>query len=176
MIQTLETERLLLMPWTPDDVGLLSNLGRDPRVVRYIGRGHPWTAAEVLEVSDAQVDHWREHGFGWRVAMEKRTGEPIGFMALNIMHPDITGLEPQIHDIGWWLNPTAWGQGYAKEGAGAVRDHAFTTLAAPHLTARIRPANAASIGVSLSLGMTHLFDTTGRHGEAVSIFRRDAPA
>jgi RimJ/RimL family protein N-acetyltransferase len=172
---TLETQRLLLVPWSVDDVALLAELSSDSHVTRYIGRGRPWTAAQAIEVSDRQADHWHEHGFGWRIAIEKTSGESIGFIALNFMEPGTALVDPGTYEIGWWLGPGAWGRGYAGEGGRAVRDDAFQRLGAPDLTARIQPANAASIGVSRSLGLTHRFDTTGRHGEPVSIFRLEAP-
>lgn len=167
----LQTERLLLRPWTTEDVALLSALSSNPRVTRYIGDGLTWTALKAIAVSDRAVSHWREHGFGWRVVVELSTGAEIGLIALNLMGPGTAGLDPHAHEIGWWLTPDRWGHGFATEGASAAADDAFQSLKAPHLTARIRPENAASIEVATRLGMQFEFNTVAEPGIAVAVYR-----
>ncbi|MDE3132910.1 MAG: GNAT family N-acetyltransferase [Acidobacteriota bacterium] len=175
MSHVLETERLLLRPWTAEDVALLSALSSNPRVTRYIGLGHTWTALKAITVSDRALNHWREHGFGWRVVIELTSGNEIGLMALNLMGTGTAGLDPDEHEIGWWLSPERWGHGYATEGARAVADDAFTSLDAPHLTARILPENAASIEVARAIGMSFEFNTVAEPGVAVAVYRAFAP-
>ena len=150
----LQTERLLLRPWTSEDVALLAALSSNPRVTRHIGLGQTWTALKAITVSDRALSHWREHGFGWRVVIHVASGTEIGLLALNLVGAGTAGLEPDEHELGWWLSPEHWGHGYAAEAASAVAADAFTSLGAPHLTARIQPENAASIQVATSIGMS----------------------
>jgi RimJ/RimL family protein N-acetyltransferase len=171
----LETERLLLRPWTSEDVALLAALSSNPRVTRYIGLGHTWTALKAITVSDRALTHWREHGFGWRVVIHLASGTEIGLLALNLMGPGTAGLEPEEHELGWWLSPEHWGHGYANEAARAVADDAFTSLGAPHLTARIQPENAASIKVATGIGMSFEFNTVAEPGVPVAVYRGTAP-
>ena len=171
MAHVIETERLLLRPWTAEDVSLLAALSSNPRVTRYIGLGHTWTALKAITVSDRALSHWREHGFGWRVVVEVTSGAEIGLLALNLMGSGTAGLDPDEHEIGWWLSPDRWGHGYATEAARAVADDAFASLAVPHLTARILPENAASIEVATRLGMEFEFNTVADLGVAVAIYR-----
>lgn len=174
MPHVLETERLLLRPWTTDDVALLAALSSNPRVTRYIALGHTWTALKAITVSDRASSHWREHGFGWRVVIHVATGAEIGLLALNRMGDATAGLDADEHEIGWWLSPEYWGHGYATEGARAVAEDAFTSLGAPHLTARIRPENAGSVKVATSLGMAFEFNTVAEPGVLVAIYRGTA--
>lgn len=167
----LETERLLLRPWSADDVGLLAALSSNPRVTRYIGIGQTWTALKAITVSDRALSHWREHGFGWRVVVEVASGVEIGLLALNLMGSGTAGLDPHEHEIGWWLDPARWGHGFATEAARAVAEDAFTSLAVPHLTARIRPENDGSIHVARRLGMEFEFNTVAEPGVAVAVYR-----
>lgn len=176
MTHTLETQRLLLRPWTAEDVALLAALSSNPRVTRYIGDGQTWTTLKAITVSDRALTHWREHGFGWRVIIEFATGAEIGLLALNRMGDGTTGVDPQEHEIGWWLAPDRWGHGYATEAARAVADDAFASLRAPHLTARILPANAGSIQVATAIGMEFEFNTVAQPGVAVAIYRAFAPS
>jgi RimJ/RimL family protein N-acetyltransferase len=172
----LETDRLLLRPWTSEDVALLATLSSNPRVTRYIGLGQTWTALKAITVSDRALDHWREHGFGWRVVVHVSSGTEIGLLALNRMGDGTPGLEPDEYEIGWWLSPDRWGHGYATEGARAVAEDAFTSLGAPRLTARILPENAGSIAVAESIGMGFEFNTVAEPGVLVAVYRSSAPA
>ena len=171
MSHVLETERLVLRPWSADDVALLAALSSNPRVTRYIGLGHTWTALKAITVSDRALSHWREHGFGWRVVIEVTSGAEIGLLALNLMGAGTAGLDPDEHEIGWWLDPQHWGHGYATEGALAVAEDAFATLEVPHLTARILPENGASIEVATRLGMSFEFNTVAEPGVTVAVYR-----
>ena len=45
----LETARMRLMPWQPEDWLLLRPLATDPEVVRYISGGEPWPDERIRE-------------------------------------------------------------------------------------------------------------------------------
>jgi len=174
MPHVLQTERLLLRPWAAEDVALLSSLSSNPRVTRYIGDGLTWTALKAITVSDRALSHWRARLRLARVAIELTSGLAVGLIALNRMGPGTAGLDPEEHEIGWWLSPDRWGHGLASEGARAVADDAFESLAVPHLTARILPDNAGSIAVARRLGMEFEFNSVADPGVAVAIYRVQA--
>jgi RimJ/RimL family protein N-acetyltransferase len=171
----LETARLRLEPWAPAHGGMLARLAALPPVMRYVGDGVPWTAAEAEERSTRALVHWRTHGFGWRAAVERSGGRAVGLIALNLAGPGVPELADDEHEIGWWIDPAAWGRGYATEGGRAIVEEAFTRLGAPSVVARIQPANVASIRVAAALGLEHERDTAGRLGEPVRILRLRAP-
>lgn len=167
----LRTDRMSLEPWTEADFTVLEQLARTPAVMRYIGDGTTWTDARIADVGAHVVEHWRDHGFGWRVA--RVDGAPVGLIALSFAG-DGAGVDPDEYEIGWWLAPSAWGRGLAREGAAAVRDEAFDRLGAPSILARIQPANAASLGVAAAIGLSHEADSIGRGGEPIAVLRLDA--
>jgi RimJ/RimL family protein N-acetyltransferase len=167
----LRTERLTLDPWTGADVKLLGDLARTPAVMRYVGDGSTWSDARIRGVAEHVVTHWAEHGFGWRVA--RRDGAPVGLIALNFAGAG-SGVDADAYEIGWWLAPSAWGQGLAREGAAALRDEAFARVGAPSIVARIAPANAASLGVAAAIGLTHERRSVGRTGEPIAVLRLGA--
>ncbi len=166
----IESARLILRRWGPDDVALLTAMAREPQVVRYVGDGRPWPAERSAEVSRGLVAHWDAHGFGWRVAVAKHSGETVGLIALNYAGEG-SGVDPDEFEIGWWLWPSAWGRGLAGEGARRLAEEAFTRVGAPSLVARIQAANAASIAVAAKLGMTYEAESTGRAGEPFLAYR-----
>jgi len=167
----LRTDRMTLDPWTESDVKMLSDLARTPAVMRYIGDGTTWTDARIADVGAHVVEHWRRHGFGWRVA---RVGAvPVGLIALNFAGEG-AGIDASEYEIGWWLAPSAWGRGLAREGAAAVRDEAFARVGAPSIVARIQPANAGSLAVAAATGLSYESDSVGRGGEPIAVLRLDA--
>jgi RimJ/RimL family protein N-acetyltransferase len=168
----LQTDRMRLDPWTESDFTLLEALARTPAVMRYIGDGTTWTDARIAEVGAHVLEHWGAHGFGWRVA--RVGGTPIGLIALSLAGQG-AGVDAGDYEIGWWLAPSAWGRGLAREGAAAVRDEAFGRLGAPSIVARIQPANAGSLAVAAAIGLRYETDSVGRGGEPIAVLRLVSP-
>jgi RimJ/RimL family protein N-acetyltransferase len=166
----LRTDRMSLDPWTESDFALLANLARTPAVMRYVGDGTTWTDARIADVAARVVEHWRRHGFGWRVA--RVDGEPVGLIALSFAGEG-SGVDAREYEIGWWLAPSAWGRGLAREGGAAVRDEAFGRLGAPSIVARIQSANAGSLAVAAAIGLSYETDSVGRGGEPIVVLRLD---
>lgn len=171
----METHRLILRAWSEGDAPLLARLAAEPAVVRYVGDGRRWSEQRSYETSARLVEHWRAHGFGWRVAIEKSGGRAIGLIALNYIGEGTAGIAADEFEVGWWLAPTAWGRGLAVEAALAVIEEAFGRVRAPSVVARIQPANVRSTRVAERLGMSPDFDTTGRFGEPVRVYRLGFP-
>jgi RimJ/RimL family protein N-acetyltransferase len=167
----LETERLRLEPWTPAHGALLARLAALPEVMRYIGTGATWNAAEAETHAARALAHWRAHGFGWRGAVERASGEAVGLIAINLAGDDTPGLTADDHEIGWWFDPSVWGRGYATEGGRAIVAEAFGPIGATSVAARVQPGNIASERVVATLGLTFEGAGSGRHGEPIRIYR-----
>jgi RimJ/RimL family protein N-acetyltransferase len=170
----MDTARLKLTPWRPQHIELLARLSALPDVVRHVGDGQVWDAERVARSAGRAEAHWRDHGFGWRVATTQDTGTEIGFIALNFASEGTRGVAPTEYEIGWWIDPAHAGRGYAKEGARAVRDEAFGRLEAPSVIARIQPGNAASIAVAEAIGMRYELETVAEGGVRCEIYRAAA--
>jgi RimJ/RimL family protein N-acetyltransferase len=170
----IETDRLILVPWSAEHTELLARLSWIPEVMTFIGSGEVWSRATAEEVASVAHRHWVEHGFGWRAAIERASGDLIGFLALNFAGDGTARVDADEYEIGWWMDPAVWGQGLAQEGGAAIRDEALGRLNAPSVIACIQPTNARSIAVAESLGLTHDFLTTGKSGELVSVYRLTA--
>ena len=172
--EIIETERLRLVQWGEQHVPLLTRLSSLPQIMRYIGTGQTWPTHTAEEISEKQRRHWEEHRFGWRAAVEKETERQVGFIALNFVGEGTAGLDPCEYEVGWWLEPQAWGRGLAREGAEALCDEAFERLTAPSVVARIQPENKRSVRVARQVGLAFDFETTGNAGETVWVYRRPA--
>jgi RimJ/RimL family protein N-acetyltransferase len=168
----IETPRLRLERWSPASADVVVTLSRLPEMMRFIGTGGPWPRARAEAVASRALDHWQRHGFGWRLAVERETGRAVGFMGLNFTDDSTARLPAGEYEIGWWIEPQSQGQGLAKEGGAAIRDHALGDLGAPSVVARLRPANLASAGVAKALGLTFEFETTeDTTGGPVAVYR-----
>lgn len=170
-----QTERLRLERWTGRHLDLLVELSAKPGVTEFVGAGEPWSPSFAGEMAEAQLRHWAEHGFGWRVMVERESGRAIGFVALNFLGEGIDGLAAEEYEIGWWLEPAAWGRGLASEAAIAAKGEAFARLSVPSLVARIQPPNERSIRVAEKLGMLLDGFVTGRQGEELVVYRVNNP-
>lgn len=171
MPESLDTPRLILAPWEAEDVALLGRMASNPRIMRYIGDGTCWSATRVAEVAGRQLERWHAHDFGWRTITARGSGEQIGLVALNYLGDGAAGFDPGEFEIGWWLTPEVWRQGFASEAAAAVRDEAFERLGAPSIIARLQAANLGSAGVARHIGMEFETEATGRFNEPIVIYR-----
>jgi len=166
---TLETERLLLEQWDEERLEDFVRLAADPRVTGEFGEGCAWSRDRSEARFAEALGHWSRYGFGWRSALDRQTGEWLGFVGLNFARPEAVELAPRSVEIGWWLDPAAWGTGIATEGAIALRDEGFERVGLDWLWARYQTANRASARVTEKIGMRAVRVALGRHGEPMQL-------
>ena len=147
----LETERLTLRRFTPDDLDALVALDSDPAVMRYINGGRPTT---VEEMRDDYLPWWlayydRGDAWGFWAAIERETGAFLGWFHLRPNAGDPSD-EPE---LGYRLIQAAWGRGLATEGSIALIDKAFEELGARRVYASTMTVNAGSRRVMEKAGM-----------------------
>ncbi len=148
----LETERLILRRFTPDDVDLLVELDSDPEVMRYLNGGSP-TPREVIEreaLPRFLRFNDRANGVGYWAAIERASGSFLGRVFLRIMDLD----HPEVLDLGYRLRQAAWGQGYATEASRALLRQVFADPGIQRITAAALAGNIASRRVMEKAGMT----------------------
>ena len=145
MVQ-LQTERLNLCTWEEDDWKRFKPIATDPRVMRFISDGVPWTDEQIRDFISRNRTVFLERGFcRWKLE-EKVTGELIGFCGLGFLHE-----EPD-PEIGWWLAPAFWGRGLATEAARAAFADATNRLNLCRIVSIAHPENTASIRIMQKLG------------------------
>jgi RimJ/RimL family protein N-acetyltransferase len=172
-MHALTTARLALMPWQDAFGEDLARLACDERVTQYIGNGRPWSVEQARQRHRACLRHWEDHHFGWRAILGRPGGRFLGIAALSYLGALVPGIEESAIEIGWWLDPGAWGRGIATEAAAAIRDEALCSLHATRIVARIQPRNHASGRVATRLGMRLYGDAAGRTGEPVRVYVLD---
>jgi RimJ/RimL family protein N-acetyltransferase len=144
----LGTERLVLRRFTAADVDLLARLDSDPEVMRFL-TGQPTPRAEIENVVlPAILEVYDEHPqLGTFAAEQKSDGAFIGWFGLQPTSDAMTV------DVGYRLNPTAWGKGYATEGTKALIAKAFGELGVERVVADTMAVNHRSRAVMRRAGL-----------------------
>ncbi|SEN30353.1 Protein N-acetyltransferase, RimJ/RimL family [Terribacillus saccharophilus] len=165
----IETNRLLIRPYTIEDMHFLESLVSDPQVVRFIGNGKPRTKEGARLFFNWNLSQMKEDQlFGLQVLVEKTSGDLIGHAGLVPQEVDgVTEIE-----VGYWIAPAYWGMGFATEAAAAFRDIAFERLNEDRIIALIYPDNIASCRVAEKLGM-HIWKEIERHNKEVLVYTKE---
>lgn len=146
----LETERLTLREFTPDDVDVLLALDQDPRVRTYVEDGVPVTREEAqITIEHFLAYYERGDVFGFWAAIERETGEFLGWF--HFRPEDRSNItEPE---LGYRLIASCWGKGFGTEGSRALIDHGFAHPQVKRVIASTMAVNTASRRVMEKAGM-----------------------
>jgi RimJ/RimL family protein N-acetyltransferase len=161
----IETERLILRAFAPDDLDGLHAMRSRPDVVRYL-YGEARTREEVADALAERMTQTtlERDGDMLALAIERREdGRLIGDLSLWLR-----SAHHRQGEIGFVVHPDAQGRGYAREGASALLDVAFGTLGLHRVYGRTDGRNDASASLMRRLGMRQ--EAHFRHNE---IFKGD---
>ncbi|MET0338771.1 MAG: GNAT family N-acetyltransferase [Caulobacter sp.] len=155
----IETERLILRPWTDADRAPFAVMCADPEVMRHFPA--TLTRAESDAVVDRMVNHQAEHDFCFLALERKADGAFLGFTGMMTLKPE-NPLQPGV-EIGWRLARQAWGAGYASEAALAAIAHGFDVLGLKQIVSFTATENLRSQAVMQRIGMTRRADLDFDH-------------
>lgn len=138
----IETRRLVIRPFRPDDWKAVYEYMSDRDVTTYLPKG------QLTEVQTREF-------------LTRNSGENAEAMALTIkadqrlighmlFHP---WFAPLTYEIGWVLNKRYHRQGYATEAAFALLEYGFDTLQLHRMIATCQPENVPSYRIMEKLGM-----------------------
>jgi RimJ/RimL family protein N-acetyltransferase len=142
----IETERLLLRPFTADDLDWLEALHSDPAVFRYLPFGAQ--PRGKLAEKPARIALEREGDALNLAAVLRATGERVGDVSLFWRSE-----EHRQGEVGYILDPAQQGRGYATEAARALLALGFDGLGLHRITGRIDARNTGSARVLERVGM-----------------------
>lgn len=162
----LQSERLLLRQFTPEDAQHFHDLNLDPAVIRFTG-DPPFESVEAARQFLENYDQYERFGYGRWAVIHRQAGEWLGWCGLKF-HPD-TGET----DLGYRFFQKHWGKGYATESALACLDFGFANLHLHRIVGRAMKDNPASIRVLEKIGMRYVqdFDFDGNPGVEYEIMK-----
>ena len=147
MTYIIETERLGLREYTPDDFDALHEIMSDPETMQHYPA--PFDEERTRGWIAWNLDNYRRYGFGLWAVVLKETGEMIGDCGVTLQNIDGETLP----EIGYHIHKKHWRKGYAKEAARAVRDWAFRNTGYGALYSYMKYTNAASQATAGANGM-----------------------
>lgn len=147
-IPTVETERLVLRPFTETDALPLHGILGVEGVLRYFPSTEPPSLEQVQRLVVQQLKHWQEHDLGWWAVEPQHKPELIGWCGLQYL-PETDQVE-----VAYLLRKDQWGQGLATEAAKASLQFGFGVLNLETIIALVHPENLASRGVIEKLDMS----------------------
>ncbi|SDZ20870.1 MULTISPECIES: GNAT family N-acetyltransferase [Rhodonellum] len=115
------SQRLGFRGYLPKDLDEIASMNADPEVMRFFEK--PLSIKESEEFIQRQNDHLGLFGFCFFVAEALANQELIGIIGLGNRTYE-SPMSPFI-DVGWRLKKSAWGKGFATEGAKACLDFGF---------------------------------------------------
>jgi RimJ/RimL family protein N-acetyltransferase len=165
--RTIRTSRLLLRPWSPTDAPAALAVFGDEAVTR-------WLSPAIARVESAPamasvIATWlaappAAPAGRWAITSVD-DGRLLGGVALLPLPPEKTDLE-----IGWQLDPSAWGHGYAAEAGHAFAHHAFDN-GVDELFAVVRPRNERGARTAASIGMEWIGETEKYYDLRLQVYR-----
>jgi RimJ/RimL family protein N-acetyltransferase len=156
VMEILETARLVLREFTPQDADALALVLSDAETMRYYPA--PYDRVGVEQWIERNRSRYRDDGVGlWAIEL-KSARELIGDCGIILQEVD----GERLYEIGYHLRRDFWRQGLATEAAIACRDWAFANPETERLISLIRPQNLPSRRVAERAGMTLWKEVTWR--------------
>ena len=143
----IETERLILREYTPDDFDALYEIVSDPETMAHYPA--PFDEARTRRWISWNLENYAKYGFGLWAVVLKETGEFIGDCGITIQNID----GELLPEIGYHIHKKYWRRGFAKEAARAVRDWAFLNTAYDILYSYMKYTNEGSWRTAMANGM-----------------------
>ena len=136
----LQTERLVLRPFRPDDGEAIARYAADDDYRRYLSPHKP--DAEEVVARNVGVD-WSVQR-SWVITLDD---ELVGSTFLGINSEDDAA------ELTCSVSPRCWGKGIGTEAAAAALEHAFVELELAKVVGRTDPRHVAAINLMKKLGM-----------------------
>jgi RimJ/RimL family protein N-acetyltransferase len=160
----LESARLVLRRIAPDDLPFFTRIHALPEVAQYLWPGgqprSPEASAAWLQ---STLESYEKLALGYLAVLRKEDGALIGRCGLMDLVVESTVPEHRIRrgwfgdaeapagaaltfecELGYTFDPVAWGQGFATEAVGCVRDYARDVLRLSYAISAILPLNVRS--------------------------------
>ncbi len=148
MVRTIKTDRLFLQPLSEQDICFIQDLATRPESFRF-DKDHAPSADEIIKRC-----HWymekekalpNEGAIRWIV---NSNGTRIGEV-----HVICNWEETSEWEIGWYLLPEHWGNGFATEAVKAVIQYVFADFKINRLAAFLNTENERSMALAGRVGM-----------------------
>ena len=143
----LQTERLILRPWTDVDAEDLYRWAKDPLVGPIAG----WPAHRSIADSKAMITDQYAKPEVYAICL-KENDLPIGCLSLKFGEDTDLTSAPDECEISAWLAPPYWGEGLIPEGCEVLLRHGFEDLGMKAIWAGYYDGNEKSVACLKRIG------------------------
>ena len=152
MEKVLETPRLLLREYTPEDAADVLRLNSDAEIMRFAGKKPTESLGEALAQIAVFRQEYAQNGYGRWAVILKTTGEHVGYCGLKYRKAEA---DPRrdFTDIGYRFERAHWKSGFATEAARACLEFGFENLHLQRLVGCAPVENKQSIRVLERIGL-----------------------
>ena len=158
MKKIIETERLILREYIPEDFNLLYEILSDAENMSHYPK--PYDKDGISRWLTWSFDNYSKYGFGlWAIEL-KEAGQFIGDCGLTMQNID----GELLPEIGYHIKKTHWRKGYAKEAAAAVRDWCFSNTEFNAVYSYMTYTNIPSFSTAASIGMKRIKEYSDEQG------------
>ena len=144
-----KSQRLGFRNWKNEDLQEFAKLNADSEVMEHF--------PETLNKKETKAFiqrlqlHFDKNGYNYFATEVLETGKFIGFIGLALQNYE-SEFNPAT-DIGWRLKKSAWGNGFATEGAKRCLEYAFNDLKLEKVISTCTENNSNSENVMVKIGM-----------------------
>ena len=131
---------------TEDDLDFLYHCHQDTQSARFVAGPTANREAELEKIGAYRKQVYGFFGFGLWIVCEKESGQPVGRAGLQLRE------EEEIPELGFEIEKSCRGVGYAREALKAVLAYAKEDLEMAELRSVVDVENAASRKLCESLG------------------------
>lgn len=149
--QTIETPRLILRQFTPQDAqAMFRNWASDPEVTKFLTwPTHPSEKVSAMVLSDWIGHYSKDQYYQWAIVL-RELGEPIGSISVVEQNDSVGKAE-----IGYCIGKAWWHRGIMSEALEAVITFLFREVGLNRIEAKHDPNNPHSGGVMKKCGMKY---------------------
>jgi len=145
----IETERLILREFEPNDFKGVFEFGSNKEIQKYTGDPLLKSIEEAKKIiSDVWLVDYKKYGFGRWATIYKPDNKLIGFSGLKFL-PEFNQV-----DIGFRYLPKYWNLGIATEASKEIIKYGFETLNLDEIIGIAYPENIASCKVLEKVGLS----------------------
>lgn len=158
-----ETNRLIMRPWTMHDADALYKYASD----RSVSEPAQWPCHDSVEMSLKVIEEFFIP-FKSNAIILKTTKEPIGCIGLVPQGCENYNVAVNEREIGYWLGCPYWGQGLMTEALKAMTEYYHKSTHLKSLLITTRTNNVASQRVAEKCGFVFIgeYETDGELGKA----------
>jgi len=160
-LTVMRTERILLRPWTHEDVDALHALWTEPEMRRYLWDDGVITRDTAEKLVESHLVTANKYGIGyWALHIPP----PIALLAAPIS--GFCGFrfigDSSDVELVYGLHAEYWGKGLATEACRAALAYLWRSTEFPQVYASTDPPNDRSVQLMLRLEMTHVSTTDSK--------------